>query len=447
MSQSSDTMMTGTPEPMNMVILEGLSGTGKSAIVREFKQQIVKSPATSPVLFSSGKFDQLHHPRVAVPYSAFTMALEELCAQYSIRYASPEENPLRDALGDDYRHLVDLVPNLVSWLNLEVSKLYDSTSKDIIATEVLDNQEFDIVKSQRRFQYAVKSFLFTICKPEQPTIMFLDDLQWSDQPSLDLLELILKEPKLEETLLIVGSYRSNEVDQDHPLCRRLKIIERDRKQIVERIQVSNLAIEDVNQLIADLLNSTLEEAKPLAETAQKKVQGNVFFLIQFLTALRDGGYLEFNIGTAKWTWELNSIRKSVVISHNVLAYLLQRISSLPDSLRNVLVILSCLGSCFEEEVVDILVSGLDESGLLPFGSGVSAQDLLLQLQDEGLVESFKGKDGRNAFCFAHDQIELAAKSLQDDDFIHVLKLQMAQILYKGREFIDFSANLFLIVDV
>jgi predicted ATPase len=446
-NNSSDTCHSLKKDPMNMVILEGLSGTGKSSLVKEFRRQLAKTSATTSAIFASGKFDQLHQQRAAKPYSAFTVAFEQLCGQYSARYASPEDNPLRDAMKRDYKILIDLIPNLVTELNLDENdnKMSDTVSKD--SSMLYDSKEFDIVKSQRRFQYAVRTFLRTTCKPEHPTILFLDDMQWSDQPSLDLLEYILSEPVLQETILVIGSYRSNEVDQNHPLSRMIKTLEKDRERSLERIRLSNLSLKDVNQFIADLFNSSLEETRPLAEIAQKKVQGNAFFLIQFLTALRDGGYLEYNIGTMKWTWELNSIRKSIVVASNVLTYLMQRMKYLPDTLRRILLIVSCLGSSFDEQVVNVLANGLADSEILPLASDEAAQDLLRQLQIEGLLESFQAQDGRSSYCFAHDQIELAAQSLQDDDTIHVLKLQMARILYDSRDQLDFSGNLFLIVDL
>lgn len=442
-SKVGETYINSKKEPMNLVLLEGLSGTGKSALVKEFKRQLSKS--TTLAMFASGKFDQLHHQRAATPYSAFRTAFEDLCGQYSSRYAGAEENPLSDVLRSDYRVLSDLIPNLAAALNLDQPKMIATNGE--ASPKLAENNEFDIVKSQRRFLYAVRTFLSTTCTVESPLVLFLDDLQWSDRPSLDLLEFILMEPDLQGTILVIGSYRSNEVDPNHPLNVQVATLERKREQPVIRIQISNLSLEHVNQFIADLLNSSLEDTRSLAEIAHRKVQGNAFFLIQFLTALRDGGYIEYNLGTMKWVWELNSIRKSMVVSNNVLAYLMQRMKLLPESMRGILLIVSCLGSSFDEQVVRVLADGLKGSDLLPSASDDSTRDLLNQLQGEGLLESFQAKDGRGSFCFAHDQIELAAQSLQDDETIHLLKLQMAKLLYERRDEVDFSGNLFLIADL
>ncbi|KAG7363763.1 multi-sensor signal transduction multi-kinase [Nitzschia inconspicua] len=432
-------------EPMNMVLLEGLSGAGKSALAKEFKRRLTRCAETSPAMFASGKFDQLHHQRAPKPYSAFTTAFVDLCGQFSAQNVSPEENPLRRALSEDYLLLADLIPNLTTELCFDENTMNDNFSKDSSST--FGKMKFDIVKSQRRFQYAVRTFLCTICDRDHPTVLFLDDLHWADQPSLDMLKDILLEPRLQHSMLVIGSCRSNEVDDNHPLTRQIKAMENDRKQLAVKIPVLNLSLDHVNQLISDLFNLNPGETLLLAEIAQKKVQGNAFSLIQFLTALRDSGLIEYNIGTMKWTWELNNIRKSTVVSNNVLEYLMQRMKLLPDSMRRILLIASCLGSSFDEEVVTALAEGLGDSDLVPSASDKNAEDILIQLEEEGILESFEAKDGRSSFCFVHAQIEVAARSLQDDNAIHLLKLKMAKILYEKREQLDFSGNLFLIVDL
>ena len=77
--------------------------------------------------------------------------------------------------------------------------------------------------AQRRFQLVFRRFLGVFARPEHPLALFLDDLQWLDAATLDLLEDLLTQPDVRHVLLI-GAYRDNEVTSTHPLMRTLEAI-------------------------------------------------------------------------------------------------------------------------------------------------------------------------------------------------------------------------------
>ena len=51
--------------------------------------------------------------------------------------------------------------------------------------------------------------------------LFLDDLQWLDVATSDLIEDLLTQPDVKH-LMLIGAYRDNEVDRAHPLVRKLQ---------------------------------------------------------------------------------------------------------------------------------------------------------------------------------------------------------------------------------
>ena len=107
--------------------------------------------------------------------------------------------------------------------------------------------------AQSRFQIVFRRFLGVFARPEHPLALFLDDLQWLDAATLDLIEHLVAEPEVQH-LLLVGAYRDNEVGPSHPLTRTLAAI-REAGGDVEEIVLAPLAPGDVERLLADALHT------------------------------------------------------------------------------------------------------------------------------------------------------------------------------------------------
>src|SRR6202044_2015573 len=75
--------------------------------------------------------------------------------------------------------------------------------------------------SQRRFQAVLRRFIGVFARPDHPLALFLDDLQWLDAATLDLIEDLLAQGDIRH-LLLIGAYRDNEVGSAHPLTRALE---------------------------------------------------------------------------------------------------------------------------------------------------------------------------------------------------------------------------------
>ena len=98
--------------------------------------------------------------------------------------------------------------------------------------------------------------------PEHPLVIFLDDLQWADQASLTLMQLLMSETTL-SCLLLIGAYRDNEVSPAHPLSLVLTEIQKGGATF-NTINLAPLNPSDINQLIADALSCSLKAAFPLS---------------------------------------------------------------------------------------------------------------------------------------------------------------------------------------
>ena len=230
----------GAPE---LVLISGYSGVGKSSVVGELRPALVPPRG----LFASGKFDQSKRD---VPYSTLAQAFGNLVGRLlgkSEVDLAPWREALREALGPNAGLIVDLVPDLKAIIGRQPT-----------ASAVLPQD------AQRRFQLVFRQFIGVFARAEHPLALFLDDLQWLDPATLDLLEDLLSRPDLRH-LLLIGAYRDNEVGATHPLMRWLGKIRAHGR--VQDIKLGALKTEDLVRLVADSLCIEAEQATPLAELA------------------------------------------------------------------------------------------------------------------------------------------------------------------------------------
>jgi serine/threonine protein kinase/DNA-binding winged helix-turn-helix (wHTH) protein len=265
----------GKPE---LMLVAGYAGIGKSAVVSELHKVLVPLRG----LFAAGKFDQ---SRRDMPYAPLAQAFQGLIRTLLVKSDTELthwRDALRDALGPNGGLLVDLLPELT-----------------LIIGKPAPVPELPPQEAQRRFALVFRRFLGVFARAEHPLVLFLDDLQWPDPATLDLLVDLLTQPEVRH-LLLIGAYRDNEVDPAHPLARKLTAV-RQAGTTVEEIALAPLTREDVRQLIADTLRCRPEQAGDLAHLVHGKTGGNPFFVIQFLSTLAEEGLLAFEQDDARWS--------------------------------------------------------------------------------------------------------------------------------------------------
>jgi serine/threonine protein kinase len=271
----------GAPE---LVLVSGYSGIGKSSVVNELHKVLVPPRG----LFASGKFDQYKRD---IPYSTLVQAFQSLVrsllgksdAELSIWRAAFVE-----ALEPSARLMTDLIPDL-----------------KLIIGDQPPVPELGPRPAQSRFQFVFRRFIGVLAQPEHPLALFLDDLQWLDAATLDLLEDLLTRSDLQH-LMLIGAYRDNEVDAAHPLTRKLDAI-RQAGARVQEVRLAPLTRDDLGQWITDALRCDPADAAPLLQLVHEKTAGNPFFVIRFLYSLAEEGLLRFDHDAAGWSWDLGCI--------------------------------------------------------------------------------------------------------------------------------------------
>jgi predicted ATPase len=351
---------SGTPE---LVLVSGYSGIGKSSVVNELHKVLVPPRG----LFASGKFDQYKRD---IPYATLAQAFQSLVRPLLGKSEADLRNwcdALREALGPNGLLMVDLVPEL-----------------KLIIGEQLSVPELPPQDAQRRFQLVFRRFIDVFARPEHPLALFLDDLQWLDAATLDLLEDLLIQPDVQH-LMLIGAYRDNEVNSAHPLMRKLEAM-RQAGAIVHEIMLAPLAREDLGRLIVDSLHCGAERVAPLARLIHEKTAGNPFFAVQFISTLADEALLTFDRGSARlrqvsedachagygfrlrqgfvgqvvgqgrWSWDLSRIQAKGY-TDNVADLMIGKLNRLPVETQKSLQEFACLGNSAEFTTLS-LVHGL-----------------------------------------------------------------------------------------
>ena len=357
----------GGPE---LVLVAGQAGVGKSAVVHELHRAL----APQRGLFASGKFDQLKRD---IPYASLAQALLDLIrpllAKSEAELASWRA-ALTSALGVNGALMVTLLPDLA-----------------LIIGPQSPAPELPPRDAQRRFQLVFRRLLGVFAQPEHPLALFLDDLQWLDVATLELLEDLLTQPDLNH-LLLVGAYRDEEATPAHPLMLRMAAVRQAGGRVLE-IVLKPLGREDVSRIVADALHS--DRVRPLARLVHEKTAGNPFFAIQFLTSLEEEGLLAFDRAAARWTWDLKGIRAKGY-ADNVADLMLGKLGRLPAATRAALKGLACLGVSSRTATVAVAQGKSEDALHAAFSPAVRARLLLRQ---EGTYQ------------FLHDRVQEAAYAL------------------------------------
>ncbi|MEK1889646.1 MAG: AAA family ATPase, partial [Phyllobacterium sp.] len=389
-----------------LVLVSGYAGIGKSSIVNELHKVLVPQRA----LFAVGKFDQYKRN---IPYATLAQAFQGLVRQLlskSDAELAGWRKELLAALSPNGQLMVYLIPELA-----------------IILGEQPPIPPVDPQTAQARFHLVFRNFLGVFAKPEHPLVIFIDDLQWLDTATLDLLERLITDPHAHH-LMIIGAYRDNEVGEEHPLSNTLTSIRHSRGAISE-IKLGPLKAAHLAQLCADALVADTQKTRPLAKLLLEKTGGNPFFAIQFITALADERLITFDPESSSWHWDIRLIRAKG-ITDNVAQLMSAKLNRFPFATQKALGLLACLGSAANEGMLARVLEKSDDQVRATFKDAVQA----------GLLFH-----AGSTFAFTHDRVQEASYALiphADRDAAHV---RIGRILLSETPSAELEDNIFEIV--
>lgn len=437
------TMFDRCAAETQMVLVAGSSGIGKSALVHE----IHKSLASRRGYFVSGKFDQFQRD---IPYASLVDAFRDLARALlteSQEHIQDWRARLGDALGDNGQVIVEVIPEL-----------------GIIMGEQPPVPELSPQESQARFKLFFARLVRVFATREHPLVLFLDDLQWADQASLQLVETLASNRA--PGLLLIGAYRNNEVDSAHPLMHALHAID-SAGVTFHTLELSGLSLDCITDMAAETLHCELDDARPLASLTLRKTRGNPFFVNQFLESLWLADLLQPDPELGRWRWDIARIERAD-FTENVVELMSSKIQKLSVDTQQLLQIAACIGNTFDLEILAVVCER----------TPAATASSLLKVLEEGLIYSSseaywlygagldthpdaepdarpdaRPDDGDSApmaeavtFRFLHDRVQQAAYSLISEADKPALHFRIGQLLIQHGEASDIAEYVFAIAN-
>jgi len=392
-------------------MVSGQSGVGKSVLVNELSMSLVRQHG----YLIQGKFDQFQRSK---PFSAVAVAFRSLVPQLLVE-PDERQHALRDkllaAVAPNAQLLIDLIPEL-----------------ELIIGKQPAVPELPRTEAQNRFQLAFLAFVRVITD-KRPLVIFLDDLQFSDASTLNLIRWLATARDLKH-LLLIGAYRSNEVDVGHPL--RLTLNEIQESRSIHEIPLQPLDVGSVERLVADALHAEPPSCAPLSALLHDRAEGNPFFLTEMFKTLEQSRAIAFAPEAGRWRWDMDAVR-ATGLSDNVVDFVVAKLRKLPHATQQVLQFAACIGNAFDLRTLSIihqqsmvataedLLPALKQNIVAPldahykFVGNASAGADIGQSEEESLNPVYR---------FQHDRVQQAAYALIDPDHNQAVHLSIGRLI-------------------
>ncbi|MDQ0217450.1 GAF domain-containing protein [Peribacillus cavernae] len=408
---------------LGIVLIPGHSGIGKTALVNKIHKPLVREKG----YFISGKFDQLQRQ---VPYAPILTAFQSLIRQ--IMTESPEQIQrwkalLEKELTGNTAVITSIIPEL-EWLLGEHS-LDEVTSVD----------------SQKRFLFTFQKFINVFASKEHPLVLFLDDLQWADVSSLEMIEYLLTQAN-SRYMMVIGAYRDNEVGVNHPFLKTIQKI-REANVPVADIPLQNLQKETIHEWLQDSLLDNGEKVEQISVFMHRITQGNPFFMKQLLQSYYEDGHIVLHPDKDRWIVELTHITEKPV-KENIVNFMVERILMLPEPTQQVLRLASCIGNLFDLKTLSIISEKNYKETAADLWAALEAglilpNDVMYKwiYPDE---ESRLLENEPPAYTFLHDRVQQAVYSTMTKEEQELAHLTIGRLLVKFSDNID--DQLFTIVN-
>ena len=352
-----------------LVLVSGPAGVGKSSLVSEAR----KCFESTDCLFASGKFDQFTRD---IPYATIAQAFRGLVRQI---LGSGEvelacwRSAIEDALGPNGQLITNLIPELA-----------------LIIGEQQPPPEMQPHEAKARFDVVFRRFIEVFSRPEHPLILFIDDVQWLDLATIELIERIMQDEDVRDFLLVCA-YRDDEVGPGHLL---LEARERLQAAAVPLNEIGLGPLDDqaIRQLLGDMLLAKPDAVASLARLIAQKTGNNPFFVLHFIEALEIEGSIAFDHDHGSWCWDEERIR-ATMITDNVADLVVAKLERIPPRALEMIKLIACLGNGASADMIASITGKTKQQVITILWEAVAG----------GLL--FRSHD---SFFLVHDRVQEAA---------------------------------------
>ena len=454
-----------------ILCVDGVAGAGKSSTIR---QSCAGISGTYPnCLVASSKLDQYNRQ----PFGMFKQLVSEIVLDIltqPTRVLARWRTSVMKAVGSSGALMIDMFPSLQQLIGEQPP------------IPILPPAE-----AQHRQQLVFVSFLSCFCPPHRPLIMFLDDVQWADENSLQALEQLTANPDCKHVLIILA-YRKEELHAHHSVVDMIDSL-RQLGRLVLTVTCYPLSLVDLQQLVADTMHCSSSHAQTVASVIHQRTEGNPFFARQLLMQLHRDGLITYHTATPRSTPNTANVQKAVDgqaqqpqevaevkgewrfsniaylsssklhVSHGVLDLVRQLIDRLPASTQRLLSLAACIGTTFDADTLAVVaettryqvLQGLREAindDLIAMGDNPAMpappSPSSSQSSDSSLSASLTSSHTHShqpqaffahiVYSFVHDRIQQGAylsipESVRSATHLHIARLLLSAEAKKERD--------------
>lgn len=384
----------------SVAFVSGEAGIGKTSLVHELYKPVTLAGAR----LVEGKFDQFSRD---TPYSAIGQVLGSLANE--VLGGTPE------AVAATRRRLLQAThPNTALLLEL-------APSLSLLIGPQPPVQELPPAEGARRLQETMRRAMAALASEDSPLVLFLDDLQWADLPSLKVLESLFRHPDL-AYLMLIASWRSEEVGTEHAVRPTVQSL-RDSGVPVRDIALGPLAQEDMAAIISVAMRRSVDELEPLVTALFEKTGGNPFFLHRLVERAWSSGAIRFDAESLSWRWDAARISE-LAPAANVIGLLRSELRHQSDEVRLCLSAGALLADAFATDALEIATGLPTEAIVRAMASAVAGR--FVHPLDDNWWTGAAGSDRPFRFAFVHDRVQQAARELLTEDQLAALHLRMAR---------------------
>ncbi|MBK9263557.1 MAG: AAA family ATPase [Polyangiaceae bacterium] len=374
------------------VLVHGPAGIGKSAVIREFARTVRAGAGA----FASGQF--LVRDGDA-PYSGIAAALapliREFCSASEARLSTLRTR-LRSALGSTAGVVTEILPDLALVLGETPAK-----PMELPADQAKERAKFAFL---RLFQVLARDGL----------ALFLDDIQWADASSLELLAHLVTDVS-GRGIVIIASERQDSQSNGR-ISRFVDDLVHDGAAVTN-IALGPLDLNAVRALVSDAVNARKgrvpdADVERLASVVHQRTFGNPLFVGTFLTTLHRDGLIDFDHATRAWRWDIAAIERASVPG-DVALLLSERAQRLDEAVLSLLQAAGCIGNDFDKETLSAITDV----------ASARVDALLSDAAQEGFVLATGSQ-----YAFVHARVREAVVELMDAGRCKALHLRIGRVL-------------------
>jgi DNA-binding SARP family transcriptional activator len=272
-------------------------------------------------------------------------------------------------------------------------------------------------QEQLRLWEATRALLATISE-NTPLFIALDDLQWADSSSCELLAYVVRQLR-GQPVMIVGTCREIELPANHPL--RPILIDLQREKAVETLVIQRLTDEQIRDLVSHL-------PEPMVQQIQTRAAGNPFFAEELARGV-GAQFIAPNEETQDIAGSTGLTHIPATLPDTISAVLDLRMGRISSACQRLLVRAAVLGGSFEFNLICLMEAGGPDAG----------EDTILDLLEEALQAGMLTEEGSGTHVTYHFWHPLLVSYLYDGlsagrrGSLHRRAAEVLRQTYQGRE--------------